>query len=65
MLLRCLVYRCHTSNCSLLLLLLQVGVAPNRMLAKICSDVHKPDGQFGLPAEREAILGYMGGLEIR
>eukprot|EP00887_Chlorella_sp_A99_P002072 scaffold21.g2072.t1 len=43
----------------------QVGVAPNRMLAKIASDVHKPNGQFVIPADRKAILEYMRELEVR
>lgn len=41
------------------------GVAPNRMLAKICSDMHKPDGQTVCPFDREGIIGLVHGLPAR
>lgn len=41
------------------------GIAPNTMLAKIVSDQRKPDGQFLLPFERGAILGFVGALPVR
>jgi DNA polymerase kappa len=41
------------------------GVAANRRLAKICSDINKPDGQFVLPSDREAILQFVSTLPIR
>ena len=39
-----------------------VGVAPNRMLAKLCSEVNKPDGVFALPADRRTILRFLSPL---
>jgi DNA polymerase kappa len=41
------------------------GVAPNRRLAKICSDINKPDGQYVLEASREHILDFVSSLPIR
>uniref|UniRef100_A0A915Q6K7 DNA polymerase kappa n=1 Tax=Setaria digitata TaxID=48799 RepID=A0A915Q6K7_9BILA len=40
-------------------------IAPNFMLAKVCSDINKPNGQFHLLNEREAILTFMKDLPIR
>ncbi|KAM5540203.1 hypothetical protein V8D89_006022 [Ganoderma adspersum] len=41
------------------------GIAPNRMLAKICSDRNKPNGQFKLDFEPQAIKAFMHDLSIR
>lgn len=41
------------------------GIAPNRMLAKICSDMHKPNGQFCLAPNRQAVLGILETLSVR
>ena len=41
------------------------GIAPNRMLAKICSDWNKPNGQAYVPPNREFILDFVGKLPIR
>ncbi len=41
------------------------GIAPNRQLAKICCDVNKPDGQFRLQADREAIIAFLKDLPVR
>ena len=35
------------------------------MLAKICSDKNKPNGQFHLPFEPEAIREFMKDLSVR
>ena len=40
------------------------GIACNVMLAKVCSDMNKPDGQFYLPPNREAILDFVKDLPI-
>lgn len=40
------------------------GIAPNRMLAKICSDMNKPNGQFALPNHREAVLKFIRALPV-
>ncbi|KAJ3685530.1 hypothetical protein LUZ61_014694 [Rhynchospora tenuis] len=42
-----------------------VGVAPNRMLAKVCSDINKPNGQFILPNDRGAVMTFISSLPIR
>ncbi|KQK14191.1 hypothetical protein BRADI_1g14660v3 [Brachypodium distachyon] len=42
-----------------------VGVAPNRMIAKVCSDINKPNGQFILPNERDAVTTFVSTLPIR
>ncbi|GLI59867.1 hypothetical protein VaNZ11_001862, partial [Volvox africanus] len=42
-----------------------VGVAPNKMLAKICSDINKPNGQYVLPPDRAAILSFLDTLPVR
>ena len=41
------------------------GVAPNRLLAKIASDINKPDGQYVLPGETGAVAAFMARLPIR
>ncbi|GJM95915.1 hypothetical protein PR202_ga12708 [Eleusine coracana subsp. coracana] len=41
------------------------GVAPNRMIAKVCSDINKPNGQFILPNDREVVLTFVSTLPIR
>ncbi|KAI0355704.1 DNA/RNA polymerase [Trametes cingulata] len=46
-------------------LTVSAGIAPNKMLAKICSDKNKPNGQFKLEFESEAIKAFMHDLSIR
>lgn len=46
-------------------LTVSAGIAPNKMLAKICSDKNKPNGQFHLPFEPQAIKEFMRELPIR
>ncbi|KAI1729307.1 impB/mucB/samB family domain-containing protein [Ditylenchus destructor] len=41
------------------------GIAANGRLAKICSDIKKPNGQFRLLSEREVIVDFMRSLPIR
>ena len=41
------------------------GAAPNRRLAKICSDINKPNGQYVLGASREEVLDFVRTLPIR
>ncbi|XP_060091811.1 DNA polymerase kappa isoform X2 [Heteronotia binoei] len=41
------------------------GIAPNMMLAKMCSDQNKPNGQFRIPLEREAVMNFIKDLTIR
>ncbi|KAI9012632.1 hypothetical protein CLU79DRAFT_769427 [Phycomyces nitens] len=41
------------------------GIAPNKLLAKICSDFQKPNGQFLLSNERKAVMDFMATLPIR
>lgn len=41
------------------------GVGPNRMVAKVCSDMKKPNGQFVVPNERGAVMAFFSTLPIR
>jgi DNA polymerase kappa len=41
------------------------GMANNFLLAKICADIKKPDGQYELPARREAVLSFIEKLPPR
>lgn len=41
------------------------GIAANAKLAKICSNINKPNGQFVLPNERPAIMAFMRDLPCR
>ncbi|NXO02963.1 POLK polymerase, partial [Rhinopomastus cyanomelas] len=41
------------------------GIAPNMMLAKMCSDRNKPNGQFRIPSEKQAVLDFLKNLPIR
>lgn len=41
------------------------GIAANAKLAKICSNINKPNGQFILPNERTAIMTFMRDLPCR
>ncbi|KAL4615236.1 hypothetical protein ACB092_07G109100 [Castanea dentata] len=41
------------------------GVGSNRLLAKVCSDINKPNGQFVLPNDRMAVMTFISSLPIR
>ena len=41
------------------------GLAPNMMLAKVASDMNKPNGQFTVPATRDGVLQFVQKLPIR
>ncbi|XP_071338838.1 DNA polymerase kappa [Trachinotus anak] len=41
------------------------GIAPNMMLAKVCSDKNKPNGQYRLPSTREAVMDFVQVLPVR
>lgn len=41
------------------------GIAVNSMLAKICSDMNKPNGQYLLPFDRESIINFVEELPVR
>jgi hypothetical protein len=41
------------------------GIACNRLLAKLCTDMNKPNGQTRLPADRTAILAFLRPLPVR
>ncbi|KAL2163644.1 hypothetical protein VTH06DRAFT_5702 [Thermothelomyces fergusii] len=41
------------------------GIAANARLAKICSNINKPNGQYILPRDRAAIMNFMRDLPCR
>ncbi|KAG8754499.1 hypothetical protein FRC12_011168, partial [Ceratobasidium sp. 428] len=41
------------------------GIAPNKALAKICSDLNKPNGQYIMPFDRDSILEFTRSLPMR
>ncbi|KAF8739788.1 impB/mucB/samB family, partial [Rhizoctonia solani] len=46
-------------------LTMSCGVAPNKALAKICSDLNKPNGQYIMPFDRSVILEFTRKLPMR
>ncbi|XP_042562972.1 DNA polymerase kappa-like, partial [Clupea harengus] len=38
------------------------GIAPNTMLAKVCSDKNKPNGQYIIPSDRQAVMEFIQDL---
>lgn len=47
------------------LLTASAGIACNRMLAKVCTDCKKPNGQFLLPSDRDSVMEFVSDLPIR
>merc|ERR1719427_1366320 len=41
------------------------GIAPNTFLAKVCSDLNKPNGQYLLEPDQSKILDFVKNLPIR
>ncbi|XP_027623782.1 LOW QUALITY PROTEIN: DNA polymerase kappa [Tupaia chinensis] len=41
------------------------GIAPNTMLAKVCSDKNKPNGQYQILPDRQAVMDFIKDLPIR
>ena len=44
---------------------ISAGIAPNAKIAKICSNKNKPNGQFRVPNDRNAVMSFIGNLPIR
>lgn len=44
---------------------INVGIAANTRLAKVCSDLNKPNGQYYLPPDKERVLEFVSTLSIR
>uniref|UniRef100_A0A8C6G8A2 DNA polymerase kappa n=1 Tax=Mus spicilegus TaxID=10103 RepID=A0A8C6G8A2_MUSSI len=44
---------------------LKLGIAPNTMLAKVCSDKNKPNGQYQILPSRSAVMDFIKDLPIR
>lgn len=42
-----------------------LGIAPNMMLSKVCSDKNKPNGQYRLPSNREVVMEFVQDLPVR
>jgi DNA polymerase kappa len=42
-----------------------IGIACNKMLAKMCSELDKPDGQTYLSFEEDKVLEFMRSKEVR
>ena len=42
-----------------------IGISSNLRLAKLCSDIQKPNGQFRLENNIETILDFIGSMPIR
>uniref|UniRef100_A0A4W4E7Z7 DNA polymerase kappa n=1 Tax=Electrophorus electricus TaxID=8005 RepID=A0A4W4E7Z7_ELEEL len=40
-------------------------IAPNMMLAKVCSDKNKPNGQYSILPERQAVMDFIRDLPVR
>uniref|UniRef100_A0A8C7U084 DNA polymerase kappa n=1 Tax=Oncorhynchus mykiss TaxID=8022 RepID=A0A8C7U084_ONCMY len=53
-------HRLHTNNTGT-----ARGIAPNMMLAKVCSDKNKPNGQYRLPSNRQAVIDFIQDLPVR
>ncbi|KAJ4291483.1 hypothetical protein N0V88_006080 [Collariella sp. IMI 366227] len=47
------------------LITVSAGIAANARLAKICSNMNKPNGQYVLPRDRTAIMAFMRDLPCR
>ncbi|XP_053336406.1 DNA polymerase kappa [Clarias gariepinus] len=41
------------------------GIAPNMMLAKVCSDKNKPNGQYRILPDRQAVMDFIQELPVR
>ncbi|XP_033120741.1 DNA polymerase kappa-like [Anneissia japonica] len=41
------------------------GIAPNMMLAKVCSDKNKPNGQYKIEPTKDAVMNFVRTLPIR
>ena len=44
---------------------ISAGIAANAKLAKICSNKNKPNGQYRIPNDRNAIMAFMASLPTR
>jgi DNA polymerase kappa len=59
------VHELREKICEATRLTASAGIAPNTFLAKVCSDMNKPNGQFELEAKEEAVMEFVRKLSIR
>ena len=54
------------SKCATIIMsYLFLGIAPNTMLAKVCSDKNKPNGQYRVMPDRQEVMDFVKNLPIR
>ncbi|XP_075585317.1 uncharacterized protein LOC124498371 [Dermatophagoides farinae] len=46
-------------------LTVSAGIACNTLLAKVCTDINKPNGQFMVKGQREEIMDFVSQIQIR
>ncbi|KAK9476354.1 hypothetical protein V1514DRAFT_337090 [Lipomyces japonicus] len=46
-------------------LTISAGIGPNSRIAKIASNINKPNGQFNVSNDRESVLDFMSSLAVR
>ncbi|KAI5783341.1 putative DNA-directed polymerase kappa [Pyronema domesticum] len=60
-----LVHQIRSEILSTTQISISAGIGPNAKLAKVASNINKPNGQFYIPPTREAVMQFISSLPVR